>query len=57
LNDTEKLLRDRREKAYISLDKSNEEKENGNQVHAACAHLGLPANGQLVGGRVGKVVG
>jgi len=32
LNDTEKLLRDRREKAYISLDKSNEEKENGNQA-------------------------
>ena len=32
LNDAERTLRDRKEKAYINLDVSNEEREKGNQV-------------------------
>jgi len=33
LQDTEKLLKDRTEEAYVNLDLSNEEKEKGNQVN------------------------
>ena len=32
LQDTEKLLKERTEEAYVNLDVSNEEKEKGNQV-------------------------
>ena len=32
LQDTEKLLKERTEEAYVNLDLSNEEKEKGNQV-------------------------
>ncbi len=34
LQDTEKLLKDRTEEAYVNLDLSNEEKEKGNQVNS-----------------------
>lgn len=32
LNDTEKKLKERKEKDYINLDVSNEEREKGNEV-------------------------
>ena len=35
LNDTERALKEQREKAYVNLDLSNEEKEKGNQVRRA----------------------
>ena len=39
LQDTEKLLKDRTEEAYVNLDLSNEEKEKGNQVKTDDLHL------------------
>lgn len=38
LQETEKLLKDRTEAAYVNLDVSNEEREKGNQV-GMCASL------------------
>jgi len=39
LQDTEKLLKERTEEAYVNLDLSNEEKEKGNQVKTDDLHL------------------
>ena len=36
LQETEKLLKDRTEAAYVNLNVSNEEREKGNQVGHVC---------------------
>ena len=38
LQETEKLLKERTEAAYVNLDVSNEEREKGNQVRQGSTH-------------------